>query len=147
MTVLNKLKPAVQQQVLWLHHQAFGADDVPCKPCGGACCVGCASTDGYLMYRLSVEERDVLKERYGFDPNKPSEDGTRWEDGRGFLTDKGCSLPITERSATCLMFMCRGGAAMVPNQKLSRNWTKHEQRAADEIGHLMFDKSNLKGAK
>jgi hypothetical protein len=143
MPILNQLKPAIQQQIMWLHHAAFGADDVPCKPCGGACCSGCGYADGYLRHsNLSDREVDAIKSQYNFDPPKKDPDHPHYvEKGRGFLTDTGCSLPLSLRSAVCLSFICTYGAHD------ARSWTDEEQDAAFKIGDLMHYLPNRKGAK
>lgn len=77
-----------QMAVLWLHKEAF--DNAPCAACKGKCCDSCALAHGYLRGADFQE----AKAKYGFDEKK------------GFLTDKGCSLPIDKRSTTCIGFSC-----------------------------------------
>lgn len=89
-----EMSPDKQQRVLWLHHQAFG--DSACKSCPGACCVGCASAEGYFRWSKDRAAVEKLKETYNFDKV------------RGFKTDTGCALPVLERSEVCLGFFCGG---------------------------------------
>lgn len=87
---LRSAKPEDQQKVLWLHHEAFG--NSPCKRCPGECCERCASARGYFYDGDGTFDR--LAAIYGFDHR------------RGFQTDKGCALPVLDRSQTCLSFAC-----------------------------------------
>jgi hypothetical protein len=100
MTQLKELSPDKQQRVLWLHHKAFGGKTA-CTTCEGACCAQCNHSRGYVGWGMSNEEWEVFAEKHHFDKEK------------GFQTDKGCSLPMTERSMTCLGFMC-GGVRYTP---------------------------------
>lgn len=93
MPQLKSLSPMNQTAVLKLHHDIFS--DSACKTCKGSCCVSCGASQGYLSFLPSKQFKE-LAEKYGFDKKK------------GFQTETGCALPMTERSDVCLSFMCTG---------------------------------------
>lgn len=119
-TQLKELPFPVQQQIRWLHVKAFGdSEDTPCKPCGGGCCKGCAGSHGYQ----SDANFERLKKLYHFDSFPKG-----WNYGdpvpKGFLTDKGCALPMEERSRTCISFQCSTGHHQRPTEAQRQAHTK-----------------------
>ena len=61
-----------------------------CTPCKGKCCHNCASAHGYL------ENTEFKGAKKSF----------KWDDKTGFLTQKGCSIPVKQRSTVCLKYFC-----------------------------------------
>lgn len=137
---VRNLKPDAKQQVLWLHQEAFsGIVESPCVPCKGGCCRGCASAEGYLSYSLSKEDLAEVKKKYGFTKTK------------GFLTPTGCALPIEERSAICVGFVCAGyvveggwgrGVTTFPTKETEVPFTLPSIAFSNMIREIMWNKDN-----
>lgn len=71
-----------------------------CDACEvGCCCDYCAVEEGFFAvigggHRVVPTGLEKLKAEY------------KWDEDKGFLTDKGCSLPPEKRSRTCLGYVC-----------------------------------------
>ena len=63
-----------------------------CVSCDCCCCKYCKENKGFFHDLGIFKER---KKKFAFDKEK------------GFLTEKGCSIPRGLRSSTCLRFVCR----------------------------------------
>ena len=72
----------------------FNLLELNCKNCNSCCCTGCYSNFGYFNY----DEKHLFK-------NNLRTVANRFKEKTGFLTEKGCSLPILLRSKTCIFHL------------------------------------------
>lgn len=106
-----------QVEAIIIYHEAFQKQDVPCPTCTFNCCTNCSGAKGYFDSKEAFQEAVA---KYGY-----TDAGLVWKAGdilarqRGevrqgfFVPGKGCSIPFTERSATCIGFVC---SRMNPSQ-------------------------------
>lgn len=86
------MEPSYAETVLRAHFASF--NESGCKGCDGNCCSHCASANGYLEDYATEATILRLKAKYG------------WNSETGFRGQDGCTLPITQRSPTCLTYYC-----------------------------------------
>jgi hypothetical protein len=131
--IIQQLKDLTQEEqtrVMWLHRAAFGEHSMaPCSTCEGSCCKGCGAAQGYLRGEVFEE----AKSHYHFDVVS------------GFQTPTGCSLPIADRSATCLRFMCWEPVHVSPLESgetdaktIPSVWSKEQRACSIEISNIFF---------
>lgn len=105
LSTVSDLPAKTKVKYLALYNNMFNTGEVPCAPCGGACCKGCAGARGYLR---DEEQFEAAKAEFGFEdfPKDWVWDGKDGNIPLGFNTLTGCRLPVERRSLICTGFVC-----------------------------------------
>lgn len=86
----------INKKIIEIYNKTTIITSPICAACKG-CCTGCGWSEGYFGLLGEVNG----KERFKLACTK-----AKFDDSKGFLTDKGCGLPPRYRSIGCLTFYC-----------------------------------------